>query len=623
MFENIFSIPLALLVLSFLIFVHELAHFLVGKSVGIHAEVFSIGFGPPLVKWGKGHTEYRISLIPAGGYVKFPGEYEEGEARLTGEYHSAAVWKRALVVAAGPASNLVLGMAIFTAMAWYGLPNTEIPPLGEIIRNRPAFGTYWDDPVEDSPAIQAGLQPGDQVLRVDGRRIHSWEEFTQEIMIRPERTVTLHLLRNGREIEVPVTPRAVLRGKMTVGQIGVAPMQKVVLVDGERREPIVAVNGEPFSSWQQLRPSLSAEGETRLLLRTSGGERPVVVSARTAIASSVSPEAPPELADLQPNDTLESVNGIRVFSLDDVRRVLQSDPTAPATMTFAREGSPSRTVRVTPQLTISVTGIDTKTSSAFKKLRLSDRPTLVAVNGISVSRYNQVRALLEEAAQKGEPVLLTFERRGQTLFVPRSGVVDIPTPVAFTGGHVLIPGVSLQSNLVAADGWLNVGPFTLGEQLILRDAQTKQRLHVEPAPPELVRYGLFGSVVKGGEKTAETVSQMLSLLKRLLTGEVSVRYISGPVGIVNITQKTLVRGGWSWETFLSLFFLIAFISVNLAIVNLLPIPIADGGQLLFFALERVRGKPLDVRWQAVIQQVSVLVLIGLFALVTLKDLVYW
>lgn len=623
MFENIFSIPLALLVLSFLIFVHELAHFLMGKAVGIHAEVFSIGFGPPLIKWGRGRTEYRFSLIPAGGYVKFPGEYEEGEGRLTGEYHSAAVWKRTVVVAAGPLSNLALGMAIFTALAWYGLPNTEMPPLGEIIRNRLALGTYWDDPTEESPAIQAGLLPGDQILRVDGRKIRSWEEFTQEIMIRPERTVTLHLLRDGREIEVPITPRAVLRGKMTVGQIGVTPMQKVVLVDGERRELIEAVNGEPFYSWQQLRPNPDSAGETSLLLKTSHGERHVVVSARTMIASSVSPEAPPELADLQPNDTLESVNGIRVFSLDDVRRVLQANPTAPAMMTFVRDGSPPRTVRVTPQLTISITGLDAKTSSAFKRLRLSDRPTLVAVNGISVSRYDQVRAILEEAAQKGESVLLTFERHGRTLFVPRSGVLDISTPLAFTEGHVSIPGISLQSHLVAADGWLNLGPFTLGEQLILRDAQTKQRLHAEPAPPELIRYGFFGSLVKGGEKTTETVSQMLSLLKRLLTGEVSLRYISGPVGIVNITQKTIIRGGWSWETFLSLFFLIAFISVNLAIVNLLPIPIADGGQLLFFALERVRGKPLDVRWQAVIQQVSVLVLIGLFALVTLKDLVYW
>ena len=116
---------------------------------------------------------------------------------------------------------------------------------------------------------------------------------------------------------------------------------------------------------------------------------------------------------------------------------------------------------------------------------------------------------------------------------------------------------------------------------------------------------------------------MMSLLKRLVSGEVSARYISGPVGIVNITQKTLARGGLSWDTFLSIFYLMALISVNLAIVNLLPIPIADGGQLAFFAFEGIRGRPMALKWQVAIQQVSVVLLIGLFALVTLKDLVYW
>ncbi|MBT7100629.1 RIP metalloprotease RseP, partial [Candidatus Poribacteria bacterium] len=73
MFENVFSIPIALFFLSFLIFIHELAHFLAGKAVGIHAEVFSIGFGPALIKFTHGTTEYRLAVIPAGGYVKFPG----------------------------------------------------------------------------------------------------------------------------------------------------------------------------------------------------------------------------------------------------------------------------------------------------------------------------------------------------------------------------------------------------------------------------------------------------------------------------------------------------------------------------------------------------------------------
>jgi regulator of sigma E protease len=123
--------------------------------------------------------------------------------------------------------------------------------------------------------------------------------------------------------------------------------------------------------------------------------------------------------------------------------------------------------------------------------------------------------------------------------------------------------------------------------------------------------------------TGTMVVQTLSFLGRLISGEVSTVHVSGPVGIVKYTQATIARGGFSIETAIRILSLMALISVNLAVVNLLPIPIADGGQLLFFFFEGIRGRPLAVKWQVGIQQVSVLVLIGLFALVTLKDLVYW
>ena len=214
MFENVFSIPIALFFLSFLIFIHELAHFLAGKAVGIHAEVFSIGFGPALIKFTHGTTEYRLAVIPAGGYVKFPGEYSEDEdGRLEGDFHQSAIWRRAVVVAAGPLSNLVLGVLVFAFLAMYGLPDKSMPPVGDVIDTEARLATYWENPSYRSPAAEAGIQPGDLITAVDGREVPTWEDFTHEVMIRPDKTTVLRLERGGVSQDVTVTPRPVLSGK--------------------------------------------------------------------------------------------------------------------------------------------------------------------------------------------------------------------------------------------------------------------------------------------------------------------------------------------------------------------------------------------------------------------------
>ena len=156
-----------------------------------------------------------------------------------------------------------------------------------------------------------------------------------------------------------------------------------------------------------------------------------------------------------------------------------------------------------------------------------------------------------------------------------------------------------------------------GERLLineLRIAPTVNGLALTE-PVRVTKYNLVTAWGRGVEESFSMVSQALSMVGQLVTGEVSPELLSGPVGIVSATAETARFG------FRQLIYFAGFISVNLAFVNLLPIPIADGGLILFFIIEKLRGKPLSVRKQLRIQQVSIVLIIGLFLYITAYDLV--
>ena len=133
--------------------------------------------------------------------------------------------------------------------------------------------------------------------------------------------------------------------------------------------------------------------------------------------------------------------------------------------------------------------------------------------------------------------------------------------------------------------------------------------------PPLPRYNVFTAFGKGAETTWLTLTSITRTLKQLISGEVSPKYLSGPVGILDVTSRMFASVGLT-----TVLFFIGFISINLAIVNLLPIPIADGGHLLFFAVEKIRGRPVPRRAQEIIQQISVVFLIALFLYITWFDI---
>jgi regulator of sigma E protease len=184
-----------IIVLCFLIFFHELGHFLVARLMGVGVERFSLGFGPKLVGKTIGITEYRISAIPLGGYVKMVGESPDSEldpSEIPISFTHKHVFKRILIVAAGPLFNILLALIIF-----FG-----IFQISGLLILKPGIGSVN----EGSPAYMAGLKKDDLVVSIDGVDISSWDDMANAIMASKGKTLAISVLRGDTVLTKNVTP---------------------------------------------------------------------------------------------------------------------------------------------------------------------------------------------------------------------------------------------------------------------------------------------------------------------------------------------------------------------------------------------------------------------------------
>ena len=230
MISNVLSnIVVALLVLSVIIVIHELGHFLVAKFFKIKVETFSVGFGPRLVGFRRGDTDYRISAFLLGGYVKMAGETPTDT--ITGEAYeflSKPKWQRFLVAAAGPAMNVVLAIALVMGLYMYG---TDVP---EIFIGQAVVGIVE----AGSPADKAGFKPGDQIISLNGKEKPDWQTIENEFLTSPGRPLRMIIDREGRHMEMTVTPEP--RGREEVGYVGMVPVYRTVVRSVQPNSPAMA-----------------------------------------------------------------------------------------------------------------------------------------------------------------------------------------------------------------------------------------------------------------------------------------------------------------------------------------------------------------------------------------------
>jgi regulator of sigma E protease len=260
-------------VLGVLIFVHELGHFLMARRIGVRVLTFSLGFGPKLLSFRRGETEYCLSAIPLGGYVKMAGETAEDERTgAPDEFLSKPKWQRFQVLVMGPVMNLALAVILLAIVIYQG---ASVP-------------AYQSEPVvvgavvEDSVARKAGIQVGDRIVAVGGTEVPSWERFSMTLAPRAKRDVELTIERNGRTERVTVVPDSV--GKYEIGTIGVLPVarpQVLVVSPGSPAEQaglkpgdiVVGVGSERGPTYERLLQVIrSSEGQPLALTVLRGNE---------------------------------------------------------------------------------------------------------------------------------------------------------------------------------------------------------------------------------------------------------------------------------------------------------------------------------------------------------------
>ncbi|MCI0354021.1 MAG: RIP metalloprotease RseP [Acidobacteria bacterium] len=278
-------------VLGVMIVIHEFGHYAAAKYFGVRVEVFSVGFGKRLWGFKRGDTDYRISLIPLGGYVKMSGENPMDEhSGDPGEFGSHPRWQRLIIAAAGPAMNILLAIALLTGV--YAV-HYEHP----IYLDQPAV-IGWV--MEDSAAAKAGFQAGDRIVKIDGIQNPTWEQVFPVVLLNPSQPLEISLQRGEQLIHTTVRPEPT--GPNEAGTLGVAASQPSLVTSLEPDMPaaraglqvgdeIVAVDGMLIRALlPQLRKHLAEKGEqpVRVTIRRQGRDMDFTMTpVRTEIEGEV------------------------------------------------------------------------------------------------------------------------------------------------------------------------------------------------------------------------------------------------------------------------------------------------------------------------------------------------
>jgi regulator of sigma E protease len=264
-------------VIGVLVFVHELGHFLAARRIGVRVLKFSLGFGPRIVGFTRGDTEYCVSAIPLGGYVKMAGENaDDPRSGKPDEFLSKTKWQRFQVLIMGPVMNLALAVVLLAIVLAQG---ADVPAF---LDQLPVVGGVE----KGSPAERAGFRPGDRVLTVSGREVGNWEDFEIAIGTRPGRAVPVTVVREDREQSLTVTPDA--QGKYDVGRIGVFPNVRPLVQSVRKGEPadvaglkpgdvVVAVNGDRVQLARHLSEAIGRNPDKPITLSVMRAGQPLDV----------------------------------------------------------------------------------------------------------------------------------------------------------------------------------------------------------------------------------------------------------------------------------------------------------------------------------------------------------
>jgi regulator of sigma E protease len=265
-----------LVVIGILVFIHEFGHFSFAKLFGIRVDVFSFGFGPRLVGFRRKETDYRISAVPWGGYVKIAGETPEDSTGALDELQSKPIYARFMIFFAGPALNLLLTVIILPIVYMIGI---QVPAW---LDEEPVIG--WID--KNSPAERHGIQIGDRILSVNDESLETIEETLYAINLKPNQDITLTLQRNDETLSIPVTLEE--DPVTNLGYLGIDWEQEAIiggLNDGYPAQKggmlpddkIIRINDTPIDHWNAMHGIISSHPDQELKFTVQRGEETIVI----------------------------------------------------------------------------------------------------------------------------------------------------------------------------------------------------------------------------------------------------------------------------------------------------------------------------------------------------------
>jgi regulator of sigma E protease len=320
-----------LFVLGVLVFIHELGHFLLARWNGVRVLVFSLGFGPKLLKVQRGDTEYCISAIPLGGYVKMAGENpDDPQTGADDEFMSKSKWQRFQILIAGPAMNILLAVVLLAGILMRG---------ADVI-------AYYDQPAvvgvvkAGSSAERAGIRAGDTITKFGTSNVSTWEHLEMAVAQRPEIEVDVTVLRDGKEERLRVRPDLT---------------------------------------------ELKTRNDARFEIGTIG----VLPDAYPEILSVVA-GAPAEAAGLKPGDVIVSIDGERVVFANQVAPLIwEKDVNKPIEFRIRRDGA-EQTISVTPYKVDNQTRVGMSPKDATR----SYKPTPLEAVGMSIQRNIELAGMI-------------------------------------------------------------------------------------------------------------------------------------------------------------------------------------------------------------------------------------
>ena len=666
--------------LGFVIFVHELGHFLVAKACGVKCEKFFLGFdvgGLKLLSFKWGETEYGIGALPLGGYVKMLGQDDNPAAAVTEaqrareilssgdlppepvagkhpawdprSYPAQSVPKRMAIISAGVIMNVIF--AVLMASWAFGLGVKELTC--EVSSVRPG-GAAW----------RAGLRSGDEIQAIGtiqnpifsdlqkGVTLGNLADGVEFTIHRPVghsiRTLTLH---PDTDLGVPTvgvtSPFSLtLPNDFANGLPGSAGLAQPPLMPGDT---IRQVDEQPVQTYAELIAELSRHPEKAVTLSVERakregalGEQPQPANQRPAVPTretvsivlppqamrstgmtmtamavkAVQADSPAAASGLQPGDKILAINGRPVgdpFAIDELLRGLVGKPT---TLAIARADAENIDLSVEPR---EVTWME--------EARWPSSPVAVSAIGVAVG-VDALVAAVADGSPAAEAGIQVGERVVRVRFVEPQPVADATQPPADEGLLISdkspswpyvqaalqqVPaGTSLRLTIQAAAGTqreVEIAPVASAGQFVI-----DRGLIFEPVY-RLVRAASFTEAIQQGSgKALSDLSLVYRFLRKLTSNQISPRLLGGPIEIAKQAGKSAEEG------FGRLLLFLTMLSANLAVVNFLPIPVLDGGHMIFLAYEWVRGKPPSEGVVAVLSYVGLALILSLMLFVFGLDL---